>query len=49
MSYRSYVALAMPKGDWQELKFEGRKLLGKLFKNSRCQAGWNKNVLFGFS
>jgi hypothetical protein len=27
MSYRSYVALAMPKGDWQELKFEGRKLL----------------------
>ena len=23
--------------------------LGKLFKNPRCQAGWNKNVLFGFS
>lgn len=22
---------------------------GKLFKNPRCQAGWNKNVLFGFS
>ena len=21
----------------------------KLFKNPRCQAGWNKNVLFGFS
>ena len=24
-------------------------LLGKLFKIPRCQAGWNKNVLFGFS
>ena len=23
--------------------------LRKLFKNPRCQAGWNKNVLFGFS
>ncbi|MFR4435469.1 MAG: hypothetical protein ACLT47_08950 [Sutterella wadsworthensis] len=21
----------------------------KLFKKNRCQAGWNKNVLFGFS
>ena len=21
----------------------------KLFKNPRCQVGWNKNVLFGFS
>ena len=25
------------------------KHLRKLFKNPRCQAGWNKNVLFGFS
>ena len=29
---------------------EGRNfLLGKLFKNPRCQAGWNKIVPFGFS
>ena len=26
-----------------------RSYLRKLFKNPRCQAGWNKNVLFGFS
>ncbi len=25
------------------------KNIRKLFKNPRCQAGWNKNVLFGFS
>lgn len=24
-------------------------ILRKLFKKNRCQAGWNKNVLFGFS
>ena len=28
---------------------EAAGALGKLFKNPRCQAGWNKNVLFGFS
>lgn len=27
----------------------GKICLRKLFKNPRCQAGWNKNVLFGFS
>ena len=26
-----------------------KRHLGKLFKNPRCQVGWNKNVLFGFS
>ena len=26
-----------------------KEALRKLFKNPRCQAGWNKNVLFGFS
>ena len=25
------------------------EIFRKLFKNPRCQAGWNKNVLFGFS
>ena len=27
----------------------GYIIFGKLFKNPRCQAGWNKNVPFGFS
>lgn len=27
----------------------GQEIKRKLFKNPRCQAGWNKNVLFGFS
>ena len=42
----SKYAEAAAKRDALEEKL---KALRKLFKNPRCQAGWNKNVPFGFS
>ena len=54
---RAYVEV--PRGNGKALAldteiptpsgFRLMKDLRKLFKNPRCQAGWNKNVLFGFS
>ena len=42
--------LAAHRGFWsRKYIYPKGTRLRKLFKNPRCQAGWNKNVLFGFS
>lgn len=47
-AYAAYLERQKQIGEIAWYRFESIKLR-KLFKNPRCQAGWNKNVLFGFS
>lgn len=43
------LSLSAQKALHQRVIEAYKKGIRKLFKNPRCQAGWNKNVLFGFS